>query len=77
MGSGDTIKRLYWAQRRVQETGGVAEATPQLQRRFVNIPVPAHVDPDGTQIEASTRAVEIVQLWSIVPSHGRKLFIVK
>ncbi len=77
MGSGDTIKRLYWAQRRVQETGGVAEATPQLQRRFVNIPVPSYQDSDGTLHESSLRAVEIVLLYSVVPSHGRKLFIVK
>jgi hypothetical protein len=76
LGTVDTIKRLYWAQRRAQETGGTADApaSASLQRRYVNVPIPAHTDPDGTEIEASTRAVEIVQLWSVVPSHGRWLF---
>lgn len=78
LGEGDSIKRLYWAQRRQQEQGRTADAqSTRLQRRYVNIPVPAHVDPDGTEIEASNRAVEIVQLWAMTRSHGRKLFLVK
>lgn len=62
LGAGDEIKRLYWAQRRAQETGGTAEAQPtSLQRKYVVLPVPEHVDPDGTVKEASTQVVEVVQ----------------
>jgi len=43
----------------------------------VNIPVPENVQPDGTIQEAHTSAVEIVQLWKVVPSHGYKLFLVR
>ncbi len=79
LGSGDTIKRLYWAQRRAQETGGMVDVTPstQLKRRYVNVPVPEHVEPDGTLKEASNSVVEVVQLWAVTQSHGRKLFLVK
>jgi hypothetical protein len=62
LGEGDTVKRLYWAQRRAQETGGTA-AAPQtaLQRKYVQIPVPENVQPDGTVQEAHTTVVEVVQ----------------
>jgi hypothetical protein len=65
LGAGDTVKRLYWAQRRAQETGGVAEVSPveKLQRKYVQIPVPENVQPDGTVQEAHTTTVEVVQLW--------------
>jgi hypothetical protein len=63
LGSGDAIKRLYWAQRRVQETGGVTESQPAtgLQRKYVLLPVPEHVEPDGTIKEATSQVVEVVQ----------------
>jgi hypothetical protein len=80
LGSGDAIKRLYWAQRRAQEQGrNTVEASPveKLQRRYVNIPYPPFQDADGTMREGGVRAVEIVQIWKAVPSHGRKLFLVK
>lgn len=79
LGSGDAVKRLYWAQRRSQETGGTVDIRPstQLQRRYVNVPVPEHVDPDGTIKEASNSVVEVVQLWAITRSHGRKLLLVR
>jgi hypothetical protein len=79
LGSGDAIKRLYWAQRRVQDHGGTAEASPveKLQRRYVNIPYPPFQDADGTMREGGVRAVEIVQIWKAVPSHGGMLFLVK
>jgi hypothetical protein len=48
-----------------------------LQRRYVNIPVPEHVEPDGTLKEASTNAVEIVQFWTVTKSHGRNLFLTR
>ena len=37
-----------------QETGGVSDAQPttNLQRKYVVLPVPEHVDPDGTIKEA-------------------------
>jgi hypothetical protein len=63
LGSGDAIRRLYWAQRRAQETGGVSDAqqTTNLQRKYVVLPVPEHVDPDGTIKEANNQVVEVVQ----------------
>jgi hypothetical protein len=63
LGSGDAIKRLYWAQRRVQEAAAASDAQPatQLHRRYVVLPVPEHVDPDGTVREASNQVVEVVQ----------------
>jgi hypothetical protein len=62
LGEGDEIKRLYWAQRRAQETGGKASAAPtSLQRKYVVLPVPQHVEPDGTIKEANNEVVEVVQ----------------
>jgi hypothetical protein len=70
LGSGDVIKRLYWAQRNVQQyrASGIADAPPttSLQRKYVVLPVPEHVDPDGTIREASNQVVEVVQLWERV-----------
>jgi hypothetical protein len=77
LGSGDAIRRLYWAQRASQQYNGTADAPPatKLQRKYVVLPVPQHVDPDGTIKEASSQVVEVVQLWAITRSHGRRLFI--
>src|SRR6516164_543624 len=65
LGSGDAIRRLYWTQRNLQQyrARGTAEASPAagLQRRYVSLPVPEHVDPDGTVKEASNQVVEVVQ----------------
>jgi hypothetical protein len=81
LGEGDTVKRLYWAQRRAQETGaGTAEASPveKLQRRYVNLPSPPYEDADGTLHEGSLHAVEIVQFVQMVPRpNGKRLFLVK
>ena len=67
LGSGDVIKRLYWAQRNLQQyrASGIADAPPttSLQRKYVVLPVPEHVDPDGTIKEANNQVVEVVQLW--------------
>ena len=67
LGSRDVIKRLYWAQRNVQQyrASGIADAPPttSLQRKYVVLPVPEHVDPDGTIKEANNQVVEVVQLW--------------
>ena len=67
LGSGDVIKRLYWAQRNVQQyrASGIADAPPTtgLQRKYIVLPVPEHVDPDGTIKEANNQVVEVVQLW--------------
>jgi len=78
-GAGDAIKRLYWAQRRAQQTSGLTESQPatNLERKHVVIPVPEHVDPDGTVKEASNQVVEVVHLVEMRPSHGRNLIIVK
>ena len=79
LGAGDAIKRLYWAQRRAQQTSGLTESQPatNLERKHVVIPVPEHVDPDGTVKEASNQVVEVVHLVEMRPSHGRNLIIVK
>ena len=79
LGSGDAIKRLYWAQRRANETGGTAEASPveKLQRKYVNLPYPSFTDADGVVREGGVRAVEVVQLWGIRQSHGRSLLLCK
>lgn len=81
LGEGDSIKRLYWAQRRAQETGaGTAEASPveKLQRKYVNIPFPPYTDADGVEREGGVHAVEIVQMWTIVRGpHGGTLHICK
>jgi hypothetical protein len=62
LGAADQVKRLYWAQRRAQEVGGgQAEQGAILQRRYVSIPVPEHMDPDGTIKEANNQVVEVVQ----------------
>ena len=65
LGSGDAVKRLYWAQRNVQQyrASGISDAAPAagLQRKYVVLPVPEHVDPDGTTKEASNQVVEVVQ----------------
>jgi hypothetical protein len=63
LGSGDAIRRLYWAQRAGQQYNETADAQPttNLQRKYVVLPVPERVDPDGTIKEASNQIVEIVQ----------------
>ncbi len=63
LGQGDAVKRLYWAQRRAQESGGTVDAQPtvSLQRKYVVLPVPEHVEPDGTVKEANNQVVEVVQ----------------
>jgi hypothetical protein len=78
LGSGDAIRRLYWAQRATQQYNGTADAPPatKLQRKYVVLPVPEHVEPDGTIKEASNQVVEVVQFLALTRSHGRKLFIV-
>jgi hypothetical protein len=76
LGAGDAVKRLYWAQRRAQESGRTADASPvQLQRRYVNIPVPGYQDADGTWHEPSLHAVEVVQWLSVVTKRGNRINI--
>jgi hypothetical protein len=63
LGSGDAIRRLYWAQRTSQKNNGTADAQAPtaLQRKYVVLPVPEHLEPDGTIKEASNQVVEVVQ----------------
>jgi hypothetical protein len=73
LGQGDAIKRLYWAQRamgqyRSRDSDG-GSSTTSLQRRYVTLPVPEHVDPDGTIKEAGNQVVEVVQF---IQGVGRK-----
>lgn len=78
LGSGDAVRRLYWAQRASQQYNSTADAAPaaKLQRKYVVLPVPEHVEPDGTIKEASNQVVEVVQFLAVTRSHGRKLFVV-
>ena len=78
LGSGDAIKRLYWAQRSSQQYNGTAEASPveKLQRKYVNLPSPAYQDADGVWHEGSVHAVEIVPIWKAIPTiNGGRLFL--
>jgi hypothetical protein len=63
LGSGDAIRRLYWAQRASQQYNSTSDAQPttNLERRYVVLPVPEHIEPDGTIKEASNQVVEVVQ----------------
>ena len=63
LGAGDVIRRLYWAQRASQQYNAAADAQPTttLQRKYVVLPVPEHVEPDGTIKEVSNQVVEVVQ----------------
>ena len=63
LGSGDAIRRLYWAQRASQQYNSTSDAQPttNLERKYVVLPVPEHVEPDGTVKEASNQVVEVVQ----------------
>jgi hypothetical protein len=72
LGSGDAIKRLYWSQRNIQQyrpsgAAGAPQAT-KLERKYVVLPVPEHVDPDGTIKEPSNQVVEVVQFMEGAPS---------
>jgi hypothetical protein len=78
LGAGDSIKRLYWAQRRAQQYSGTvdAPASTKLQRRYVNLPSPSYQDADGTWHEGSLHAVEIVEIWKAIPTvNGGRLFL--
>jgi hypothetical protein len=63
LGSGDAIRRLYWAKRASQQYNSTSDAQPttNLERRYVVLPVPEHIEPDGTIKEASNQVVEVVQ----------------
>ncbi|HEY2423929.1 MAG TPA: hypothetical protein VGH55_07480 [Chthoniobacterales bacterium] len=63
LGSGDAIRRLFWAQRASQQYNSTSDAQPttNLERRYVVLPVPEHIEPDGTIKEASNQVVEVVQ----------------
>lgn len=61
MGQGDAVKRLYWSQRRAQETGYHADNGVRLQRKYAQIPVPENTQPDGTVQEAHQTVIEVVQ----------------
>src|SRR6516165_9514993 len=72
LGSGDAIRRLYWSQRNIQQyrASGATDApqATKLERKYVVLPVPEHVDPDGTIKEPSNQVVEVVQFMEGEPS---------
>ena len=56
----DEVKRLYWVQRnlhRGDEFGGAGSLTPS----YYEIPVPEHVNSDGTIIEPHTEIIEVLE----------------
>lgn len=64
-GRSDEVKRLYWVQKnlhRPDEFGlGISGAAGGLTPSFYEIPVPEHVSPDGTIIEAHTQVIEVLE----------------
>jgi hypothetical protein len=76
-GQGDATKRLYWAQRRAQETGDPpSEGHVALQRKYITVKVPGYQDVDGTIREPSLQTIEVVEFYSVVPRpHGGRLFL--
>ena len=59
-GRSDEVKRLYWVQRnlhRGDEFGGAGSLTPS----YYEIPVPEHVNSDGTIIEPHTEIIEVLE----------------
>jgi hypothetical protein len=71
-GQSDTVKQTYWAQNTppanasgrydwMGASDNETPAEPRLRRKLVNVPVPAHTEPDGTIVEARTITVETVQ----------------
>jgi hypothetical protein len=60
MGTSDSVKNLYWAQRRMQEPG-FDDERPALQRKYVTVWVPEQRGPDGTITEGHYTVVEVVE----------------
>ena len=77
LGEGDSIKRLYWAQRDSQARNSqFTDAPPPvtLQRKYINVWIPPEIDVDGTQREGHFAAVEIVQFWKVIATKKGRLW---
>lgn len=57
-GRSDSTKLLYWAQR---DAHARKAGESNLEKRFYEIPVPAHITGDGVLVEPHNRVVEVVE----------------
>lgn len=57
-GRSDSTKLLYWAQR---DAHARKAGDKNLEKRFYEIPVPAHITGDGVLVEPHNRVVEVVE----------------
>ena len=57
-GRSDSTKLLYWAQR---DAHARKAGESNLEKRFYEIPVPAHITGDGVLVEPHNRVIEVVE----------------
>ena len=60
-GRSDEVKRLYWMQKRMHEGDDYGVGGSGLTPSFYEVPVPEHVNSDGTIIEAHTQVIEVLE----------------
>ena len=60
-GRSDEVKRLYWIQKRLHEGDEFGVGGSGLVPSFYEVPVPEHVNSDGTIIEAHTQVIEVLE----------------
>jgi hypothetical protein len=60
-GRSDEVKRLYWIQKRLHEGDEFGVGGSSLMPAFYEVPVPEHVNSDGTIIEAHTQVIEVLE----------------
>ena len=60
-GRSDEVKRLYWLQKRMHEGDDYGVGGSSLTPSFYEVPVPEHVNSDGTIIEAHTQVIEVLE----------------
>jgi len=56
-GRSDSVKTLYWAQRNAQRDGPPAD----LEYRYMEVPVAAHVTSDGVFVDEHYRVIEVIE----------------
>jgi hypothetical protein len=60
-GRSDEVKRLYWIQKRLHEGDEFGVGGSSLMPSFYEVPVPEHVNSDGTIIEAHSQVIEVLE----------------
>lgn len=56
-GRSDAAKTLYWAQRNAEREAEEGD----LEYRYMEVPVAAHITSDGVQIDEHYRVIEVVE----------------